>query len=153
MKIAQQRATDQMGTVGLPAASAAPVTPEQATADAVQTLFGGKEVRLPDAVRLPEIREADFGLEAELGRAHMPAPVPQITGDVTLEQFSQAADSAEKTGVEALPKVSAEDLLMDMTAVPSHAVKQGDASMLPDPAEVRARMAAMKKAREEHPRN
>lgn len=150
VKIAKQRASDQMGTVGLSPVPAPPAAPEQETAEAAAVLFGGKDVRLPEEVRLPEVRAADFGLESELGTAHAAAPLPQITGDVTLEGFSGAAAPAEKTGADALPKVSAADLLMDMGAVPSHAVKKGDASQLPDPAEVRERMAAMKRARQEH---
>ena len=150
VRLRQQSASRAMGTVGPPAAPPLPASPEQETAAAAASLFGGKDVRLPQEVRLPEVQTADFGLEAELGTARAAIPAPQITGDVTLDSFAADAPAAPKTGAEALPKVSAEELLMDMTAVPSHAVKKGDASQLPDPAEVRARMAAMKKARDEH---
>ena len=147
---AKANASDHMDSIGGPA------VPERKPAPVPQpaepSLSAGKEIRLPEAVRLPEVKASDFGLDAQLGTAQTAIPQPEITGDVTLNSLT-AADSAPKTGVEALPQVSAEDLLMDMTAVPSHATVKGDASQLPDPAEVRARMAAMKKAREEHPRS
>ena len=142
---AKAKASQHMDTIGGPAApSAAPMPSAAAPADPLG-------VRLPDEVRLPEVHASAFGLEADLGSGHAPLPVPEITGDVTLEGFAQAEGGVKEKGVDALPQVSAADLLMDMTAAPSHATVKGDVSQLPDPAEVRARMAAMKKAREEHP--
>ncbi len=150
VRLRKQAASRAMGTVGPPAAPPLPAAPEQETAAAAASLFGGKDVRLPQEVRLPEVKPSDFGLEAELGTARAAIPAPQITGDVSLAGFVPQEADVPKTGADALPKVSAEELLMDMTAVPSHAVQKGDASQLPDPAEVRARMAAMKQARDEH---
>ncbi len=189
VRLRQQAASQAMGTVGPPAAPPLPASPEQETAAAAASLFGGKEVRLPNEVRVPEFSrrasvqeapvQANAGLTPEAHLMDMTAApshavqpgnaslLPdaaaveaqlqaakqiqtQNSVNAMLESFAHAADEAPKTGVEALPKVSAEELLMDMTAVPSHAVQKGDAAQLPDPAEVRARMAAMKKARDEH---
>lgn len=192
VRLRQQAASRAMGTVGPPAAPPVPAAPEQETEAAAAFLFSGKDVRLPDEVRIPDVKLRGFG--TEYGRADAAQTDPGITPEAHLtdmtavpshavqksnasmlpdaaavqaelqaanqiqtlnsigampESFAQAADGIPKTGVAALPKVSAEELLMDMTAVPSHAVKKGDASQLPDPAEVRARMAAMKQARDE----
>lgn len=141
---AKAKASQHMDTIGAP--SVPSVLEPEAAAPAEP-----HGVRLPNEVRLPEVQASAFGLEADLGTAHAPLPVPELSGDVTLDGFAEAEAGVKEKGVDALPQVSAEDLLMDMTAVPSHATVKGDMSQLPDPAEVRARMAAMKKAREEHP--
>ena len=147
---AKAKASDRMETIGgVPEPVQNPAPVPQPAAPAIPA---GKEIRMPAEIRLPEIKASDFGLEAQLGSGQNAVPVPEITGDVTLNSLAAAVDSASETGEAALPKLSAEDLLMDMTAAPSHATVKGDASLLPDPAEVRARMAAMKRAREEHPR-
>ena len=144
---ARAKASQNMDTIGgppVPSASEMPVPEAPAQPDPYA-------IRFPEEVRLPEVDASAFGLDAALGTARAPLPVPEITGDVTLEGFSEAEGGVKDKGVDALPQVSAADLLMDMTAAPSHATVKGDVSQLPDPAEVRARMAAMKKAREEHP--
>ncbi len=148
LHVRMAKASDHMETIG------APPAPAEAAAPAIPAVpapaFGNvPEVRLPNEVRLPSA--SDFGLSAELGSgSSTPAAVPQISGDVTLDSFAAGTGGVQEQGVSALPQVSAEDLLMDMTAVPSHATIQGDASKLPSPDEVRARLAAMKRARDEH---
>ena len=124
--------------------------PQQETAF-FHNLPSGNAVRMPNEVRVSGGKEGALGFsDLTEGRQAAPAiPQPQLSENILLAQLS---DEVHAVAQEALPQVRAEDLLMDMNAVPSHAVQQGDASMLPDPAEVRARMAAMKRAREEHPR-
>ena len=163
---AKARASSAMETVGgqrpapvqipepqpaqIPAFQQPAPVPQQESAF-FHNLPAGNEIRMPNEVRLSGGEAGALGFsDLTDGRQAAPAiPQPQLSENITLTQLS---DSAQPAGAEALPQVRAEDLLMDMTAVPSHAAPKGDVSMLPDPAEVRARMAAMKRAREEHPR-
>ena len=158
---AKAKASSAMDTVGgqrpepvqpAPAQQfAQPASIPQQTPDFFHNLPAGSDVRMPNEIRLSGGKEGALGFsDLTEGRQAAPAiPQPQLSENISLAQLS---DSAQPAAEEVLPQVRAEDLLMDMTAVPSHAVQQGDASMLPDPAEVRERMAAMKRAREEHPR-
>ena len=163
---ARARASSTMDTVGgqqpepvqqsAPAVSAQqfaqPAPIPQPTPDFFHNLPAGSDVRMPNEIRLSGGKEGalSFSDLTEGRQTAAPIPQPQLSEDVSLAQLS---DSTQPADGDVLPQLRAEDLLMDMTAVPSHAVQQGDESMLPDPAEVRARMAAMKRAREEHPRS
>ena len=70
-------------------------------------------------------------------------PLPQIQLD--------SLTTVKKTEEAALPQLNAADMLAEMTAIPSHATVQGNPDMLPTPEDVRERLAAMKRARQEHP--
>ncbi|MCQ2408587.1 MAG: hypothetical protein MJ065_08720 [Oscillospiraceae bacterium] len=74
-------------------------------------------------------------------------PEPVSVPDIPLKSLADAADAVQTP---ALPQLDPAVMLTDMTAIPSHATTQGNPDMLPTPEEVRARLAAMRRAREEH---
>lgn len=109
------------------------------------------EVKLPEPVRLSKDPESALGITDMPGStAHAAAPAAPAMPrpeDVQLEGLTHTMQG----NVAALPQVSADAMLADMTALPSHVNVHGDASKLPSPDEVRARLAAMKQAREQYP--
>lgn len=150
-------ASENMATVGTPAASVpAPMpAPEPAAASAAKedgVFSNPKPLGPTPAVTLPP--EVDVsGIDLEMmqqrsGTVHAaPKPAPSPVPDVALETLTD-----QKSGQKAaLPQLNAADMLADMRDIPSHATVQGNPDMLPTPEDVRARLAAMKKARSEHP--
>lgn len=108
------------------------------------------EVILPPPVNLSKVTESSLGITdmpGNTGHAAAPAaPAMPRPEAVQLESLTNTMQG----DVSALPQVSADAMLADMTALPSHVNVHGDASQLPSADEVRARLAAMKQAREEH---
>lgn len=103
-----------------------------------------EEVNVSGPVNLDEMTNVPPVIPNPAPAQPLPMPTPE---NMTLENLD-AYIKAQKEA--ALPQVNADDLLADMAAIPSHATMQGNPDMLPTPEEVRARMAAMKRAREEH---
>lgn len=106
------------------------------------------EVKFSSVLGLSEMTEGDSQMHDLPKSDALSAPT-----DITLEAFSAQTAQPAQTGEPvsaAQPKISPESMLADMTALPSHATVRPKADMLPSPEEVRARMAAMKRAREEH---
>ena len=67
------------------------------------------------------------------------------------EPVAAAADAVQMPAQQPVqPQPDPAVMLADMTAIPSHATTQGNPDMLPTPEEVRERLAAMRRAREEH---
>lgn len=151
--VRRAEASSDMAAVGSPAPAPMP-NPEPAAAPAVRGdgIFSDPKPLGPTpAVTLPP--EVDIsGVDLELMQRSetvqaAPEPAPRPVPDVALETLTDRK-SGQK---EALPQLNAADLLADMRDIPSHATVQGNPDMLPTPEEVRARLAAMKKARSEHP--
>lgn len=106
------------------------------------------------SIRLPQ--EVSVSGPVDLSAMSKPFSVPQApvlppepvkVPDISLDSLT-AAVSAQQAPEK--PQLNAADMLADMNAFPSHATQQGNPDMLPSPEEVRARLAAMKRAREEH---
>lgn len=141
----------------VPQPVSAPQIPQPAVSDPVfssapKPLGPTPSVRLPDAVNVSgPVSLAD--MTSTSGRVVFekqpeqlpPQPAPDHS---MLQSLDDAPFAVQKES--ALPQVNAADMLAEMTAMPSHATVQGNPDMLPSPEEVRARMAAMKRAREEH---
>lgn len=105
----------------------------------------------PKQTHAPALQPADLALDEFVGKAGgSTAPaIPKASGDIALAAFDASASGGKaQTGMDALPQANPADMLADMTAIPSHAVRQGDKAALPAPEEVRARLAAMKTQRE-----
>ncbi|MBR4201109.1 MAG: hypothetical protein IKQ91_07515 [Oscillospiraceae bacterium] len=102
-------------------------------------------LHLSGPVNLEEMRTpyGESPQPAEPAEPVQPAPLPQIQLD--------ALTNVQKTEEPVPQQLNAADLLVDMTAIPSHATAQGNPDLLPTPEDVRARLAAMKRARQEHP--
>lgn len=154
LNVAARRAeaSENMAAVGTPDAPvSAPPMPAPAAAPAAKedgVFSNPKPLGPTPAVTLPP--EVDIsGLEVMQQRsgtvqtAQAPIPVP----DVALETLTNQTAGQK----EALPQLNAADMLADMRDIPSHATVQGNPDMLPTPEDVRARLAAMRKARSEHP--
>ena len=75
---------------------------------------------------------------------------PRNPADVMLDSLAVQTPQVHENEA-AMPQADPAAMLADMTALPSHATQKGNPDMLPTPEEVRARLAAMKRAREEHP--
>lgn len=153
IRVRRQQAAKAMDTLGTPAVSApltkpvapaAPVTAPQPAVERDENGFSNPKPLGPT----PSVRLSQMASGAVLQK---PAQTPAVSlpepPKVELETLTLQQPKAE----EALPQVNAADMLADMIAIPSHATTQGNPEMLPSPEEVRARMAAMKRARQEHP--
>lgn len=124
-----------------------PLVPEPVFGSAPKPLGPTPSIRLPEEVNVSgPIKLEDFSA-ASVKTAPEQCANAEIPENITLEQLD-ALIAAQKAA--ALPQVDASEVLADMAALPSHATVQGHPEMLPSPEEVRARMAAMKRAREEH---
>lgn len=124
--VTQRRSSQDMDTVGTPAA--ADVSAKQESGVSLAKAGGLKESDLTEFI--------GSGTKAQ-------SAAPQITGDVSLAAFSENVQAGVKA--EALPTLDAEQMLADMTAIPAKPNYSGDVSALPTPEEVMARLAAMKK--------
>ncbi len=145
VRVRQEQASSAMETVGQ---QPEPASAKSAFAPAPDLFSDPAPVKLPPEVRLASeqalgISEMTDGQSISLAK---PVQQPAAPVDASLESLTAAVPQAAA----ALPQVSAEAMLADMTAIPSHATMQGNPDLLPSPEEVRARMAAMKRAREEH---
>ena len=151
------QASTHMAEIGTAAAApaenpmpqTAPVSSAPSAFDPDPDLFSDpKPVKLP-----PEIKMSAEGALAGMtdGTAHrtfLSEPEAlSVPTDVSLDAFSA---QTERSSEPAQPQLDPSVMLADMTALPSHVTVKPHADMLPSPEEVRARMAAMKRAREEH---
>ena len=135
---------------GLSAAPEIPAAQPAAPVPEASPFASVPEVKLPPQVKLTKVSEESLGITdmpGNSGRTPAAVPAAPAPADVQLEGLTNTMQG----DVTALPQVSAEAMLADMTDLPAHSVVQGDVSMLPTPDEVRERLAAMKRAREEHP--
>lgn len=155
-------ASEHMDTVGTPApvpvqtAAPAPHLPEPAAETAEPRIFSDPKPLGPTpSVRLPaevdhsgpfDLNSTLTAFEPSVQPETVPEPVP--VPQVTLEAFTNQ-NAAQKSDLP--PQMNAADMLVDMRSIPSHATVQGNPDLLPTPEDVRARLAAMKKARAEHP--
>lgn len=140
--VRKAQASDEMQGIGTPIS--APVQPQPQPQP--ESLFASvPEVKLPPEVRLS--KEPD--LSEMIGSASQPVqPKVQLQKP---DNVSLTGLAPERSGQQQqLPQLSPDAVLADMGAFPSHAATQGDPSLLPSPEEVRARLAAMKQARETH---
>lgn len=149
----QAHASTHMAEIGKAAAKpeAAPA-PQTASAFAPNpNLFSDPApVKLPPEVKLSNATEQSLGISEMVGSPAMFVPKPEALDapkDVSLDSLSAQTPQVSEA---ALPQLSAADMLADMTAIPSHATMKGNPDMLPTPEDVRARLAAMKRARDEH---
>lgn len=126
------------------------VTARRASGD-METIGGAAAApqAAPQREQLPVMQHTDIVLDEFVGRPEKSAPAaaPKASGDISLAAFDASGGKA-KTGIDALPQANPADMLADMTAIPSHAVQQGDMDALPTPEDVRARLAAMRSQRE-----
>lgn len=104
-----------------------------------------KDVLLPPEVKLKPFPDSESQLESIFRQSVSPQPRPAaVPENVTLSQI-QAESSRQQAPQEPVPT---DCILADMNAIPSHSVARPKPELLPDPNEVRARLAQMKRARE-----
>lgn len=121
--VTANRPSDHMETIG---------GPEEPAHEKQQTVLTAPADAVLDAISEPERRKAAETLTA--------------SGDIALRRFADEEAPAGRTAAEQ-PLLSPEGILEDMTAEGSGHRQGGDPSMLPDPEEVRARLAAMREQR------
>ena len=141
------QASTHMAEIGRAAAN--PET-APAAASAPNLFLNPAPVRLPEEVKLSAETEQSLGISEMTGSSTLFLPKAEqlaAPSDASLDSLSVQTPQVSEA---ALPQVDAADLLADMTAIPSHATLKGNPDMLPTPEEVKARLAAMKKARAEH---
>ena len=143
-----QQAPAQMSGIGTPQQTETP----SAFAPSPNLFSDPAPVKLPPEVKIPAVTEKALGITDMPGSTKQYAPKPeQLSAPAGIELDSLAVQSAQvQEDPSALPQVNPAAMLADMTAIPSHAVQQGNPDMLPTPEDVRARLAAMKRARDEH---
>ncbi len=146
---APQPAPAQMSGAGMPQQTLMPPTTGTPSAFAPSpNLFSDPApVKLPPEVKLSA---QALGITDMPGSTKQYAPKPEqlsAPADVSLDSLASQTPQINEA---ALPQVDPSAMLADMTAIPSHAVKPGNPDMLPTPEDVRARLAAMKRARDEH---
>ena len=105
-------------------------------------------IRLPQSVSVSgPLDLSDMTKPFGTKQAPVLPPEPVAVPDVSLASLAAAADAVQPP---VQPQPDPAVMLADMTAIPSHATTQGNPDMLPTPEEVRERLAAMRRAREEH---
>lgn len=136
--VTHRQSADHMDTVGKPAAESAPSAKKQ-----------GAMLNADHAVS--EDMFSDMTVPERRASAEAALPKP----DIALESFTGTAQKSQEQAEEARKQAELERqhaleaaMLSDMTPENAHHYHEGDASMLPSAEEVRARMAAMKKARQ-----
>lgn len=149
---APQQAPAQMSGTAAPQQALTPptVSAQSAFAPSPNLFSDPAPVKLPPEVKIPAVTEKTLGITDMPGSARQFATKPELLSapsDAALDALSAQTPQVNET---ALPQIDPSAMLADMTAIPSHAVKQGNPDMLPTPEEVRARLAAMKRARDEH---
>lgn len=107
-------------------------------------------VKLPPEVKLSAETAQSLGISEMTGSAPQFVPKAEALAAPTDVSLDSLAVQTPQVSEAALPQIDAADMLADMTAIPSHATLKGNPDMLPTPEEVKARLAAMKKARAEH---
>ncbi len=124
------------------------VPQERAEDGAPKALGPTPSIRLPQSVSVSgPLDLSDMTKPFGTKQAPVLPPEPVAVPDVSLESLAAAADAVQ---MPAQPQPDPAVMLADMTAIPSHATTQGNPDMLPTPEEVRERLAAMRRAREEH---
>ncbi len=126
--------------------------PQPSSAFDSDLLSDPKPVRLPPEVKLSAVSEDLLGISEMTGSTEHKqyAPRPDTLSAPTDISLDALVTHTPQSHEAALPQVNSEDVLADMTALPSHATTKGNPDMLPTPEDVRARMEAMKRARKEH---
>lgn len=155
----QAQASSDMDVLGQPTSQPAiqpaeePVQRTPSAFDPSPNLFSDpRPVKLPPEVKLSAASENALGITDMTTSTGLTqaTPAPDILlapTDVSLDSLDTAMPQAREA---ILPQVNPTDLLVDMTAIPSHATTKGNPDMLPTPEDVRARMDAMKRAMDEH---
>ena len=156
----QQQASTQMSEIGRaavqPAAAAAkPVSGAEtqipsAFAPNPNLFFDPAPVKLPPEVRLSSETEQTLGISEMTGSSRQFVPQAEALAAPTDVSLDSLASQTPQINEAALPQIDPSAMLADMTAIPSHATVKGNPDMLPTPEEVKARLAAMKRARAEH---
>ena len=154
----QAQASTHMAEIGRAAAAPEPSSVPQmnpAFAPAPNLFLDPAPVKLPPEVKLSGATEQSLGSsDMTSGRVQkQDAPqlaAPRNPADVMLDSLAVQTPQVHENEA-ALPQADPAAMLADMTALPSHATQKGNPDMLPTPEEVRARLAAMKRARDEHP--
>ncbi|MBQ9907479.1 MAG: hypothetical protein IJM46_11995 [Oscillospiraceae bacterium] len=141
------QASTHMAEIGRAAAN--PETAPEAV-PAPNLFLNPTPVKLPPEVKLSAETAQSLGISEMTGSAPQFVPKAEALAaptDVSLDSLTVQTPQVSEA---ALPQIDAADMLADMTAIPSHATLKGNPDMLPTPEEVKARLAAMKKARAEH---
>lgn len=121
------------------------VTARQAS-DHMESI-GGAEESSPEKQQTVLTASADAVLgEIDAPERQKTAEALTASGDIALRRFADEEAEAGRAAEE-LPQLSPEGILEDMTAEGTGHRLSGDPSMLPDPEEVRARLAAMREER------
>lgn len=151
--VTQHRGSGRMETVGDAARTKRTEKLQKPTTHAETPLTAAYQGEVPNPARpgysgravSPE--NAVFAEMSGSTQHGMPRPVLEKP-DIALEAFADhtAVQQREQAALDAQKAMQAA-MLSDMTATPAHTHYAGDASMLPTPEEVRARMAAMKQER------
>jgi len=131
------------------------------TADHMDTVGGSQTAAAPAAKKQSAMPHAGNAVSEDMfaemtvpeRRASAEAALPKP--DIALDSFSETAQKSQEQAEAERKQAELERqhaleaaMLSDMTPENAHHYHEGDASMLPSAEEVRARMAAMKKARQ-----
>ena len=148
--IRQQQASKHMSSIGgNPAPAQVPKQPEQpAQQPASASAFA--PVKLPPEIKLHSETEQSLGIADMTGTTHQFMPKPETLAAPTDVSLDSLAAQTPQGNEAALPQADPAAMLADMASIPSHATVKGNPDMLPSAEDVKARLAAMKRAREEH---
>ena len=91
-----------------------------------------------------------LGIADMTGTTHQFMPKPETLAAPTDVSLDSLAAQTPQGNEAALPQADPAAMLADMASIPSHATVKGNPDMLPSAEDVKARLAAMKRAREEH---
>ena len=158
--IRQQQASKHMSSIGgNPAPAQVPKQPEQpaqqpasasAFAPSPILFLDPAPVKLPPEIKLHSETEQSLGIADMTGTTHQFMPKPETLAAPTDVSLDSLAAQTPQGNEAALPQADPAAMLADMASIPSHATVKGNPDMLPSAEDVKARLAAMKRAREEH---